>query len=269
MAERLPVGVLPRLRRPLEMLYDLVESVRSTRYPRDYHIAGGFQRIYLYHIRKTGGTSLNQMFLALSGVDGEGAYDRLARARHLRLGVEAKVYVGWNKRLIERGRYFYAFSHLPAHKLTLPERTFTITCLRDPVARALSLYRMLVEYRDKDIPHPMMARQGQWLGNTLGDFMERVPRAHLQRQLFMFSETFSPTEAFDRIMACSHVFFVEDFAAGVESLSARLGLRLQPVHAKRSAQPVSVNPAELDQLRQRLEPEYALCALVRQELQRN
>jgi hypothetical protein len=102
----------------------------------------------------------------------------------------------------------------------------------------------------------------------LGDFLERVPRAHLQRQLFMFSETFSSAEAFDRIMACSHVFFVEDFAAGVAALSARLGLRLEPLHAKKSANPAPVSPAEMAQLRERLEPEYELCALVRRELTR-
>ena len=38
----------------------------------------GFRRIYLVHIRKTDGTSLNNMFLSLSGSDSRTLYYQLA-----------------------------------------------------------------------------------------------------------------------------------------------------------------------------------------------
>ncbi len=266
MTSTLSQRVLRPARRGLRFLGDVAASVQSLRYPADYHLPGGCARIYLYHIRKTGGTSLNQMFLAVGGEDGEQAYEALAQAPHTRREIDGRVYVGWNKALIEGGRYYYAFSHIPAHELRLPPRTFTITILRDPVARVLSLYRMLAEYRDLNVPHPMLARQGQWLGANLGDFLDRVPREHLLRQLFMFSPTFSPAEAQERILACSHVFFVEEFAAGVQALAARLDLSLTPMHAKKSAYKVDFDPAHLARLREMVEPEYVLCAQVRQAL---
>ena len=86
----------------------------------------GYKRMYLVHIRKTGGTSLNNMFLALSGEDPKNLYDQLALARNHRLISNGLIYVGWNLRLINRGEYYYAFSHTPFHKLDLPEKTFTI-----------------------------------------------------------------------------------------------------------------------------------------------
>ena len=43
-------------------------------------ISTATRRIYLIHIRKTGGTSLNNIFLSLSGEDPETLYARLAQA---------------------------------------------------------------------------------------------------------------------------------------------------------------------------------------------
>ena len=258
------MNLLARVRDRLRLSLDLAGQHRSWRLARNYRLGGGYERVYLYHIRKTGGTSLNYMFLALGGEASPDVYSRLTHNRMLRAIIGDKVYVGWNKPLIEQGRYFYAFSHIPAHQLTLPGRTFTITCLRDPVTRVLSLYRMLVEYRDNNIPHPMMVRQGAWLGHGFADFLERIPRRHLLRQLFMFSEAFSPAEAFDRIRACSHYFFLEDFAAGVRTLSEKLQIALEPLHVKQAASDPVIHQADIERLRSLLEPEYVLYHRLRQ-----
>ena len=257
------MNAIARARAQLRLRLDLADSLKSWRLARSYRLDGAFRRVYLYHVRKTGGTSLTYMFLGLGGEDSRQVYARLTHSRNYRVISGGKVFVGWRKELIEQGRYYYAFSHIPAHELRLPPETFTVTCLRDPVERVISLYKMLLEYRAIGKPHPAMKKQGRWLGDSFGDFLERIPREHLLRQLFMFSKTFSPDEAFGRIRACSHYFFLEDFADGAQSLSARLGLAFQPVHVHQSQGEPDIEPHEAEELRARLEPERVLCDRLR------
>jgi hypothetical protein len=47
----------------LGFLFGLSEN-RKYRHLAKYNIGDGFRRIYLYHIQKTGGTSMNHMFLS-------------------------------------------------------------------------------------------------------------------------------------------------------------------------------------------------------------
>ena len=54
----------------------------------------GYKRIYLVHIRKTGGTSLNNMFLSLSGEDPGLLYDQLSEIPKHHLLCNGLSYVG-------------------------------------------------------------------------------------------------------------------------------------------------------------------------------
>ena len=69
----------------------------------NYNIAGSHKRIYHIHIRKTGGTSLNNIFLSLSGSEPSMLYNKLANSNTFRLKDNEYIYVGWNKFLIEQG----------------------------------------------------------------------------------------------------------------------------------------------------------------------
>ena len=152
---------------------------------KNYSIGDEYKRIYLFHIRKTGGTSLNQIFLGLGGEDGKDVYTKLAKTPNHRVKSDDQLFVGWNKKLIESGNYFYAFSHIPKHKLILPNNTFTITFLRDPVKRVISHYKMLYYYQVNSINHPCMKTEGAWLGECFQDFLERIPYEHLLNQLYI------------------------------------------------------------------------------------
>ena len=221
---------------------------------------GGCLRVYHYHVRKAGGTSINQMFLALSGLAGVSAYQRLVRAPRHRLLAGGRTFVGWNKQLIEQGRFDYAFSHLPAHRLRLPPGTFTITCLRDPVSRVVSHYRMLLEARASADPPSWFADEADWLGDSLGDFIKRLPPEHLLNQLYMFSAGFDVEEAADNIRSCGFHWRTEAFTAGALRLRQRLGWPIEPVHTRRSSVAVDITRAERSRLRRLLEPEYQLLA---------
>jgi hypothetical protein len=238
---------------------DLLDNFQYQRLS-DYRLADGSCRIYHYHIPKTGGTSLNYMFLGLSGEATRSVYDRLIHpeARRRRTVSGGKVFVGWDRELIEQGHYFYAFSHLPRHQLALPERTFTFTCLRDPMERVVSLYRELLKYRSWDADHPCRATTDGWLGNSFQDFLKNVPRHELLAQLSTFSARLDVAEALDNILACSFSFRTEDFAAGCAALSKRLGLLLTAIHARQANRPVEVAQRDLQSLEALLEPEYRL-----------
>ena len=102
--------IVPRIKHKLRLLPDLVEDWKCKSLVRSYHIGTGFKRIYFYHIRKAAGTSLNHIFLSLSGKNAQDVYKNLADvSRNHRVIINGKIFVGWNKRLIESGNYFYAF----------------------------------------------------------------------------------------------------------------------------------------------------------------
>lgn len=189
----------------------------------------GYKRIYHYHIRKTGGTSLNQIFLRVfSQNDQSKIYRDLSRSFLHRVRNRDKIFVGWNKYLIEKGNYHYAFSHLSAHSLSLPEKTFTITILRDPIKRLISHYSMLKEYKDKKKNHACMKTEGRWLGKNFNDFLDNIPKRHLLRQLYFFSKNFDIDEAYRNITKnCSYYFFTEDFGKGVSDLNKILNLKMK------------------------------------------
>lgn len=216
----------------------------------------GFRRIYFVHIRKTGGTSLNHMFLSLMSEDSQKLYQELCAA-HAVARKDLRV-VGWRPDLIAEGNYFYGFSHLPLHELRLPAETFTVTCFRDPVKRVVSLYHMLREYAATNNPHPCMKRQGPWLGDSFDDFIDRIPPEDLLRQIYMFSKTFAVREAAEKIGQLGHVMFLEQFDAGVTILNEKTGLDLQPRRERKSNWSEQLGEGSLRRLRDKLSPEYEL-----------
>ncbi len=215
--------------------------------------------IYHYHIRKTAGTSINFAFLAhYGGEDTEGFYQQLAQQENHRLIANDKVFVGWNTRLIQGGKYFYAFSHAPAHSLELPSNAFTLTCLRDPAQRVLSHYNMLQHYKNENIPTLARQKEGQWLGNSFDDFLDRLPKKHLQNQLYMFSPTYNVAEAVERIQGCSFYFFMEELEAAFAELSDKLDLDLSIFHRKKYGYISEISDLQMERLQEMLKPEYQM-----------
>jgi len=227
-----------------------------------YDLAG-YKRIYLVHIRKTGGTSLNNMFLSLSGEDSESLYGRLGQTADHRIVCGNKVYVGWNVRYINEGNYFYAFSHQPLHALNLPDGTFTVTCFRDPVQRLISHYNMLMDYQANKINHPCMEIEGKWLGNSFNEFLQRIPEEHLCNQLYMFSARFDINEAVERVASLSHCIFTEYFESGIEGLNSKTGLNLKAMHIRKSTYKAPIPEDGMDKLRKMLDREYIFLERIR------
>jgi len=224
----------------------------------------GYKRIYLVHIRKTGGTSLNNMFLSLSGEDSSQLYAQLAQTPNHRLLSNGKIYVGWNIKYINKGMYYYAFSHTPFHRLSLPDKTFTITCFRDPVKRVVSHYNMLMDFYVNKVDHPCMKTEGKWLGKDFDDFISKIPREHLLNQLYMFSSNFNIGEAVSNVQKLSHFFLSDNFKKGIDELNEKTGLNLEALHIRKSSYQAQISEDSLSVLRDMLCDEYRFLDSIRE-----
>jgi hypothetical protein len=232
-----------------------LEESKYQKIARNYDF-NGYKRVYLVHIRKTGGTSLNKMFLSLSGEDSNALYTQLARTPNHRLLSNGHIYVGWNVKLINNGNYFFAFSHTPIHQLALPPKTFTVSCFRDPVKRVVSHYNMLMDFLVNKIDHPCMATEGKWLGEGFGDFLDNIPKEHLLNQLYMFSNDFNINEAVNNVQLLSHYFFSDQFDKGVNALNMKTDLNLKSIHIRKAKHQSQISEHDLGRLREILDKEY-------------
>lgn len=243
-----------RLRRYGQHIRSIPDNARCKSLSQNYRFADDYRRIYFYHIRKTAGTSLCAAFFRLAAPDGEEAMSILAQ-RGGRIVLGDKVYVGWNRYLIERGEYFFGFSHFPAHRLHIPPATFTVTCLRDPIRRIISYFKN-TKYYEKHYPDQKDLLRLDV--SSLSNFVASLPKKDLLRQLYMFSKTFSVTEAADRISSCSYYFFTEEYGDSLNALAGKLSMPLQASHENQLPVDVDIDECEVKQLRERMEPEYQL-----------
>lgn len=219
----------------------------------------GRPRVYQYHVRKSAGTSVVFAFFALAGEAPREVEARLTRAHFTTSG--PYTFVEHDKRLIGRGHYTFASSHLPAWDIHVPPGTFTVTVLRDPVRRVLSLYRYLREPGSDDgYAFPSPPSQRQWAADGFDAFMDRVPAFHLLNQVYMFSRAGSVDEAAERIGGLSLVLHTESFAEDLAGLGRHLGLPLVARSERKAPAAEPLSAGQEARLREALEPEYRLLA---------
>jgi hypothetical protein len=235
-----------------------------------------YERVYHHHVRKTAGTSLNAAFWALGGLDLRAMSDRQeAEGNGLR-------FVRGNPRLIEAGDYFYANSHQPAHALTLPPATYTVTILREPAARVLSYYRYLLWARrnpDARAEEPFIdevVTESSFLDRRLSlrrrepsfsEFLDRVPVEHLLAQLHMFSARLDPAEAAENALRCSAVCFTETYSEDLRRIGSELRLDLKVRRERSFGEQVQLSAGEQELLRERLAPEHTMVDRVREAVE--
>ena len=255
--------LLGQLKRNIDYALDLRNNILAQKKFTHWHKTNGYRRVYHYHIRKTAGTSLNHMFLSMESTDSTGLYKKLAQSRQHRHIGKNNIIVGWNKKLLEEGLYSYGFSHIPFDQLKLPANTFTITVIRDPLKRILSLYRMLLEESQKTHPNKWFARERGYLKKDFIGFFENLPKSVLQNQLYMFSNNFDVEEAAQRIKRCNCWLQVSEFSSGVNRLNNLLGTDLKAIHLRSSKIAYEISEKEKEKLTALLRPEYQLIEMLR------
>ena len=222
-------------------------------------------RIYHSHIRKCAGTSFNLKIIGNACDQDETKRREIYESteRYGRTAFNEKVFVGWHKGLIESGKYFYAWSHIPYHQLNLPSNTFVFTTFRDPIQRVFSHYKMIFEYYSKNIDHPCMIKEGKWLGSnkTFKEFFQNMPKNQLMAQLFHYSKSYSVDEAVENINSVDFISSSEKLNdTGYENLSAILpSLKLPSGKLRTSSLDNSLlKSGDIKLLRELLSKEYIL-----------
>lgn len=234
-------------------------AAHLSRLANSYDI-NGYQRLYHFHSRKTAGTSIAKIFLSLGGNDGRQLFDLLAAQADRQLLSDELIFVGWDKRLIESGEYYFGFSHIPFDELKLPPNSFRLTTLRDPVERVLSHYRMLLDFSKQENPHSSFQFEKRWLGDSLGDFLDRIPRQHLQNQLYMFSKNFDVDQAIERVLELEHVILFDQLREGLQRLTAKTGVVFQLRHDRRGKSSFEIQDGDRQRLKEMLYEEYEFYA---------
>jgi hypothetical protein len=233
--------------------------------PRVHDFPDGSERIYCFHVRKTGGTSLHRSFLSIGGEDPAVVERRLSSSFLHRTASGGYVFAVTQRRVLEQGRYFYGWSHMAAHKLKLPPQTFTVSILRDPVSRVASYYNYLLAGDPPGTAFPVPETERERARNGFHSLLDTMPRSELLRQLFMFSASFNVNEAVDRASRCSMLFFNEEYSQGLRQLSQRLNLRLEMRHDRAGTAKVELSQDEHDRVRALLEREYQMIEQLRDD----
>ena len=221
-------------------------------------LGDGTTRIYHYHVRKTGGTSLNHVFLSLDSLSADEVYDAMLKSPTRRFIGDKYVFVGWNKVLLERGKYSFGFSHIPFGQIKVPDPSYTITCLRDPKQRLISHFKMLLRYSERSKISRGMRRELRWLDKTGGiiSTLRNMPNAHLLNQLYMFSTNLNVDEALENISTVDSILMTETLGEDVRVLGERFGVQLEPKHVRQDRRQVELSDNEVAFLDELLEPEY-------------
>lgn len=235
----------------------VIRALPEAKYTAPATFLNGFRRVYHIHIRKTAGTSINRIFMAASGGDENLIYDKVASSLVHTTTVNRYKYTGYCPRSINRGNYFYAYSHLPYWKLELPKNTFRFTCFRDPILRVLSHYKMLEDLRYSGKFHPCMAVEGKWLGRNIHDFIDNIPKCHLLNQLYMFSPEFNVSEASEAIHGLDQILYTESLLGDISRMSTNLGLELGYMHYRKT-EDRTFDSSVINRLRDMLDSEYEL-----------
>jgi Sulfotransferase family len=255
-----PARILVRAGPAVQRAAASASHVMQGRYSSPDVLPDGAQRIYLFHVRKTAGSSLARSFLALGGEDPGAVERRISRSLLSRARSGPYVFT-CGRGTLQQGDYFFGCSHVASHRLRLPRRTFTIALFRDPVARVLSYYRYLIagDAVQGDMAYRVQGDERALAGKSFSDFFKNIPGELLLNQLYMYSRRFDVSEAADKILECSAIIMTETYERDLRNLASTLGLALEYRRERITA--LTEAPAgkkQLDILRDRLAAEYEL-----------
>ena len=214
----------------------------SLRVPDDYN------SIYHVHIRKSAGSSINNLFY----LKGHTSLKEIYREPiYIKKGY---VYVQHNKELIEKGMYYYASSHFPLWDLKLDPDTFTFTILRDPVDRLISLYKYYCwvaqvdpnEGMKSDPSYQTLIKQERLLNKSFREFVGELSNKYLHAQLYTFDKDLNMDSALKRLSKVNRVYFFEDIGAAINELSTYFNLPVDSITRERQFKQVTYYVGEDD-----------------------
>ncbi|MDX1683706.1 MAG: sulfotransferase family 2 domain-containing protein [Saprospiraceae bacterium] len=223
--------------------------------------------IYHVHIRKTGGTSINHAIISeLTSEDDEEVVNRMRDSNLQQVISEGRVFAGWSKRIINHGTFNFAFSHTPIERLTLSKDTFIFTCLRHPIDRLYSHYKMLKGYLANDVDKPCVIFEGPWAKGSFTEFLQKASKEARENQLYMFSTMYDVEDALQNIRRCDMILMFDRLGDDIKKLSESLNLNLKLPYKNRSMSDDIISEEEKEMVKELLKDELDFYNTVRSEI---
>lgn len=224
------------------------------------YLPQGFDRVYHYHVRKSGGTSVNDAFWKKCNH----SIDTVGR-EPLLLG-NKKSMVRLNKELIEKGNYFYGSAHFPYWQLSLKPKTYSFTVLRDPYKRILSLYKYYKWIEINSAEHGLkfdpsfehLKSQKHLFQANLVDFIEVLSPKYLYGNIYMFSENLNVDEALDNLKNVNRILFQHKLSQDFTKVSKDLdlGMKIEKKLRKFNNENFDVSDHDIEYAKKTLEKDY-------------
>jgi Sulfotransferase family len=223
-------------------------------------------RFYHFHIRKTGGTSLNESFFSLNSSRASIVSEAIRQSENKIVDLNGKKYVGANFEELCKDEYFYGFSHYPIHKFSPNNSVFTIVILRDPIERIISHYNMILGNIKSQEKRSWLEAESKWVSKGFFEFLTKMPREKLLNQLYTFSENFNVNEAIDNILNINHVIFNDNYEAGIKDLCKKTGLNLDMYHSHKSNYTFDLKKSEKENLKEIFTMEFQVINKLKDEM---
>lgn len=220
--------------------------------------------IVFWHIPKCSGTSLNAAF---------SAYFYKRPLRDLVPGYAFRPLLQHLATHCIEWIPYLPSSHLGVEELRLGNDAFTFTCFRDPLRRALSMYRQEMANHARSDHRSVAWHHYRHLGRygsfwdyrrdtSFSAWLENVPSLSLERQLTTFSRS-GCIEAASRQLKLLNYWFTRDVQFGSEEelfelLEIPYTRAAVPARLNESDKQIRVDPGDEDWLRSRLQREYEL-----------
>ena len=198
----------------------------------NYNLDSQFNRIYHYHVPKSGGTTLNMTIYKSYGYifDKNNLHNNFSeQASNLvsrSIKINNKVFLDHNKFLINRGHFYYAWSHYPYHEIFPHSDSFTVTTIRNPVNRVISLYKhslnLTNDSTDKHQKELFLLKSDNIL-----DFVKKLPVYHRYGSLYFYSKKLDINEAFENLKTISEIVLDFDFDSVKSTFFERFNINLE------------------------------------------
>lgn len=262
---------------------------------------GQYDRVLHFHIQKSGGTSINHAFYALTYNEGEfktflsqhskhpffGSPEFLERPIGRRMKARARrtgkpaigngyiVSSSWKR--IRLGLYSFAHSHMYHENVPIYPRTYSFSIFRDPVERLISRYKMdffllksgkIDHYKDRASLASSVSEPIQYFKT-----LKQLAPFDFYNQILSFSKNKSVDEAVSRVSSLSRILFQDSLEFDFEAL--RKDLELEAVKLGKSKDSAKFLKTEhelpdslysdscLDFLKTELEPEFELLRQIK------
>src|SRR3546814_7124112 len=103
---------------------------------------------------------------------------------------------------------------------------------------------MTLDYVSRGIKRPWVAVERPWLGRSILEFCDNMPKSRLYAQLWKFSPDFSPEEAHQTISRCDFILINDTYSLDMQEISRRLGLPLVMRRVHRGRRRVAITVSE-------------------------